>query len=102
MPSEERRLSRRSFLATTVVAATAARGIAQETFTLPFENGERPLVKYPQKRALLRLTARPPQLETPFSVFNEGMFTPNDAFFVRYHLTNAPPAATLLGPDKFR
>src|ERR1043166_7425786 len=58
---------------------------------LPFANGKRPLVKYPQKRELIRLTTRPPQLETPFSVFNEGILTPNDAFFVRYHLTLSPP-----------
>ena len=58
----------------------------------PFDNGERPLVKYPQKRPLLRLTTRPPQLETPFAVFNESVLTPNDAFFVRYHLTLSPPA----------
>ncbi len=61
------------------------------TVTLPFENGERPLVAYPQKRPLIRLTARPPQLETPFGVYDEGVLTPNDAFFVRYHLANAPP-----------
>jgi sulfite dehydrogenase (cytochrome) subunit A len=28
-------------------------------------------VRYPGKRPLIRLTARPPQLETPFAVFNE-------------------------------
>ena len=39
-----------------------------EPATLPFANGERPLVAYPGKRPLLRLTERPPQLETPFSV----------------------------------
>ena len=75
---------------------------AAENVTLPFENGERPLVKYPQKRPLIRLTTRPPQLETPFSVFNEGVLTPNDAFFVRYHLANSPPLAEVLGPEKFR
>ncbi len=59
---------------------------------MPFENGERSLVAYPQKRPLLRLTSRPPQWETPMSVFNEGILTPNDAFFVRYHLPlNSPP-----------
>ncbi|QEN85593.1 molybdopterin-dependent oxidoreductase [Labrys sp. KNU-23] len=63
---------------------------ADETITLPFANGERPLVKYPGKRALIRLTERPPQLETPFGVFNEGILTPNDAFFVRYHLSDIP------------
>lgn len=59
---------------------------------LGFEGGRRQLVTYPQKRPLLRLTARPPQLETPFAVFDEGALTPNDAFFVRYHLADAPPS----------
>src|SRR5690349_21218663 len=66
---------------------------AEENITLPFENGERPLVQYPQKRPLIRLTSRPPQLETPFPVFNESVITPNDAFFVRYHLSVLPPAS---------
>jgi DMSO/TMAO reductase YedYZ molybdopterin-dependent catalytic subunit len=88
-------VSRRRFLgsAAAAAAALAARNIfAADSVTLPFENGERPLVKYPQKRPLLRLSARPPQLETPFGVFNEGVITPNDAFFVRYHLTLSPPS----------
>lgn len=63
---------------------------AADTITLPFANGERPMVKYPGKRELIGLTARPPQLETPFGVFNEGIITPNDAFFVRYHLADIP------------
>jgi sulfite dehydrogenase len=61
-------------------------GVHAESITLPFGNGERPVVKYPQKRPLIQLTSRPPQLETPFSVYAEGPITPNDAFFVRYHL----------------
>jgi DMSO/TMAO reductase YedYZ molybdopterin-dependent catalytic subunit len=99
--------TRRDFLRRTALAAAAvglspdaARlAFGQETITLPFENGERPLVKYPQKRPLIRLTSRPPQLETPFSVFNEGLITPNDAFFVRYHLAPAPPT---IDPEQFR
>lgn len=63
---------------------------AAEAVDLPFGNGERPLVTYPGKRAMIGLTSRPPQLETPFSVFNEGLLTPNDAFFVRYHLADIP------------
>src|SRR3546814_11561202 len=35
---------------------------------LPFDNGERPLVRYPQKRALIGLTTRPPQLEPPLAL----------------------------------
>jgi DMSO/TMAO reductase YedYZ molybdopterin-dependent catalytic subunit len=57
---------------------------------LPFDNGERELVAFPQKRPLIVLTNRPPQLETPFAVFNEGVLTPNDAFFVRYHWSGLP------------
>ncbi|WP_316239530.1 molybdopterin-dependent oxidoreductase [Bradyrhizobium sp. SZCCHNR1015] len=76
----------------------ATRALAEETVTLPFANGERPLVKYPQKRPMIGLTSRPPQLETPFGVFNDGVITPNNAFFVRYHLAGLPYD---LDPDKF-
>lgn len=51
------------------------------------------------KRPLIRLTARPPQLETPFSIFNESVLTPNDAFFVRYHLADIPLS---IDPDAYR
>jgi len=73
---------------------------AQQVVTLPFANGTRPMIQYPQKRPLIRLTTRPPQLETPFSVFNEGIITPNDAFFVRYHLAYSPPQG--LDPDTYQ
>jgi sulfite dehydrogenase (cytochrome) subunit A len=45
----------------------------------------RPLVRYPQKTDLILLTSRPPQLETPIHYFEKAI-TPNDAFFVRYHV----------------
>jgi DMSO/TMAO reductase YedYZ molybdopterin-dependent catalytic subunit len=83
-----RELLRQAAMAGAAYAAGAARG--EDTITMPFENGERRLVKFPQKRPLILLTQRPPQLETPFSVFREGVLTPNDAFFVRYHLSNIP------------
>jgi DMSO/TMAO reductase YedYZ molybdopterin-dependent catalytic subunit len=47
---------------------------------------------------MIGLTSRPPQLETPFSVFDEGAITPNDAFFVRYHLAGIP---LNIDPDTF-
>jgi DMSO/TMAO reductase YedYZ molybdopterin-dependent catalytic subunit len=76
----------------------ATKALAADTVSLPFANGERPLVKYPQKRPMIGLTSRPPQLETPFHIFNDGPITPNDAFFVRYHLSDLPYN---LDPDKF-
>ena len=34
--------------------------------------------------------SRPPLLETPFEVFDRGVFTPNDQFFVRWHWAGIP------------
>ncbi len=90
-------LSRRGFLSASLalgavglVGPRALRAEALPSVDLPFERGRRPLVAFPQKRPLMVMTTRPPQLETPFHIFNEGIFTPNDAFFVRWHLANIP------------
>ncbi len=83
-------LERRQLLLGMGASALLARRAGAQTVTLPFANGERPLVRYPGKRPLIGLTSRPPQLETPFAVFGEGVLTPNDAFFVRYHMSDIP------------
>jgi hypothetical protein len=62
-------MPRRSILGGLATLA-AAPALAQEVH-LPFGNGDRPLVRLPQKRPLIALTTRPPQVETPFAVFNE-------------------------------
>lgn len=43
----------------------------------------------PGKKPLIKRSFRPPNYETPLEYFNQ-LFTPNDAFFVRYHLANIP------------
>ncbi|MGA7487246.1 MAG: molybdopterin-dependent oxidoreductase [Xanthobacteraceae bacterium] len=43
----------------------------------------------PGKKPLLKLSYRPPNYETPIEYFRTAI-TPNDAFFVRYHLSNIP------------
>jgi sulfite dehydrogenase (cytochrome) subunit A len=86
-------LGRSRFLAATgaAIAAGSIPGAAfAQSVKLPFANGDRPLVAFPQKRPLILLTPRPPQLETPFAVFDQGVYTPNDAFYVRWHLSNIP------------
>src|SRR5579863_1843164 len=93
-----RELLKRTGLAALAAALPSSRAFAVDTVVLPFENGTRPLVKYPQKRPMIGLTSRPPQLETPFSVFDGGPITPNNAFFVRYHLADIPYN---IDPDKF-
>jgi sulfite dehydrogenase (cytochrome) subunit A len=43
----------------------------------------------PGKKPLIKLSYRPPNYETPLSQF-ASEFTPNDSFFVRYHLSSIP------------
>src|ERR1700690_3450468 len=89
--------SRRQFLAgvgalglTGLTGASAWSGTG-ESVDFPFVNGNRSLVKnFPQKGAMVLQRARPPLLETPFEVFDQGIFTPNDRFYVRWHLANIP------------
>jgi sulfite dehydrogenase (cytochrome) subunit A len=87
-------LNRSRFLASTGAAfgsvSLASRALAEATVDLPFANGERPLVTFPQKSPMMLMTPRPPQLETPFGVFDQGVLTPNDQFFVRWHLAEIP------------
>jgi sulfite dehydrogenase (cytochrome) subunit A len=91
-------LDRRSFLRMLGIASAA---IGTSLWARPFpgdagfartvEGGEdsllagRPLVSYPGKTDLILLTSRPPQLETPIKYF-ESAITPNEAFYVRYHI----------------
>ena len=96
LPSSDGLTRRRFLQASLIVGGLSALGKSlthaetPPSIALPFENGERPLVAFPEKRPLMVMTTRPPQLETPFSVFNDSVFTPNDAFFVRWHLANIP------------
>src|ERR1700687_1023610 len=95
---DRRQVMKRAGMAALATGFGSLKALALDTVTLPFDNGERPLVKYPQKRPMIGLTSRPPQLETPFSIFNDGPITPNNAFFVRYHLAGVPLD---IDPDKF-
>jgi DMSO/TMAO reductase YedYZ molybdopterin-dependent catalytic subunit len=99
LASSRRKFLQQAGLAASSLALAPMRSIAAATVSIPVENGERDLIAYPQKRPLMRITTRPPHLETPFSVFNEGPITANDAFFVRYHLANIP---TSIDPDSYR
>ena len=95
-------LTRRQFLQTSLIVGglsalgePSVRAASPKNIELPFSRGQRPLVAFPEKRPLMVMTTRPPQLETPFPVFNEDVFTPNDAFFVRWHLANIPTTVNL-------
>lgn len=112
---KDRRISRRLLLrgmgwAGTALAIgalpTKTRTMAQdpdhqrplEGFTGPGPNAHwnsiGPYINEPQKVPLLLLTDRPVQLETPRQYFRT-VFTPNEAFYVRWHLADIPNAVDL-------
>src|ERR1700677_11497 len=47
------------------------------------------LDQLPGKKPLIKLSWRPPNYEEPLAVFRTPI-TPNDSFFVRYHLAGIP------------
>jgi len=55
---------------------------------------EATLEALPGKQKLIRLTERPPNYEAPIETFRTAV-TPNDQFFVRYHLAAIPTMADL-------
>jgi len=60
----------------------------------PYWNSVGPIISEPQKAPLILLTDRPVQLETPRNYF-ASVFTPNEAFYVRWHLDRVPNAVDL-------
>jgi DMSO/TMAO reductase YedYZ molybdopterin-dependent catalytic subunit len=99
--------SRRHFLR---LAGAAGMGLVTEpawaeqtmSFVPPLPGGpnDRPLTTtYPTKGAMILQRTRPPLLETPFEVFDQGVFTPNDRHFVRWHWAVIP---TEVNADTFR
>jgi DMSO/TMAO reductase YedYZ molybdopterin-dependent catalytic subunit len=88
--------TRRGFLkaaGTAAVAFGAAPALAETMIRLPLPDGpyDREIATdFPQKGALVLQRTRPPLLETPFEVFDQSIFTPNDRFFVRWHWPAIP------------
>jgi len=96
--------SRRSVLAQAggMLALASAPGFAATgpDFAFPGGNGARPLAKdFPQKGSMVLQRSRPPLLETPFTDFDSGVFTPNEKFFVRWHWSMIP---TEIDPAAYR
>lgn len=86
-----RRLLVGAGLAGTGAAAAAVVGGGLVDLRLPGGPGERALTgAFPQKGEMILQRNRPPLLETPFEVFDQGVFTPNDRFYVRWHLAQVP------------
>src|SRR5215831_14110425 len=89
-------LTRRSLLAQAGIAGlalSATPSFAEEMVKLPLASDprERPITHdFPQKGSMILQRTRPPLLETPMKVFDRGVFTPNDQFYVRWHWAVIP------------
>jgi DMSO/TMAO reductase YedYZ molybdopterin-dependent catalytic subunit len=89
-------LSRRTVLRAIGVAGMTLAGSpawADQPVRLPLAGGpqERPMTHdFPQKGSMILQRTRPPLLETPMEVFDRGVFTPNDQFYVRWHWAVIP------------
>ena len=78
-------------LASLALAASPAWAEATVKLPLASEPRERPITnEFPQKRNVILQRARPPLLETPLEVFDRGVLTPNDQFYVRWHWAMIP------------
>ena len=101
----ERLISRRDVFAgalglAALAGSSTVRAADPGTVELPFVNGVRPLTsEFPQKSNMILQRSRPPLLETPFEVFDQGVLTPSDRFYVRWHLADIP---TSIDPTTFR
>ncbi|MDQ2893921.1 MAG: molybdopterin-dependent oxidoreductase [Pseudomonadota bacterium] len=84
------------------MAAFATPALAQTLIDLGLPGGpssREMTTAFPQKGAMILQRTRPPLLETPMEVFDTGVFTPNDRFFVRWHWAVIPPSVDV---DSFR
>ncbi len=82
------------------MAATPAWAETMIDLPLPGGPASRPIATdFPEKAAMILQRSRPPLLETPFEVFDTGVFTPNDRFYVRWHWAVIP---TEVNVDSFR
>lgn len=84
-------LSRRAALGAIGLGSATAPLWAQQVARLGFDNGDRPIAGgFPEKGAMIVQRSRAPLLETPWEVFGQNVFTPNDRFFVRWHYPDIP------------
>jgi DMSO/TMAO reductase YedYZ molybdopterin-dependent catalytic subunit len=95
--------SRRGLLSAAALGGMGllAGGARAETFDFHVPGGPstRPLAAtYPEKGRMIVQRTRPPWLETPFEVFDTGVFTPNDRHFVSWHWATFP---TRVDTDSF-
>ena len=86
-------MKRRNFLKVSVIASailiTKSYGNEETETQLPIDNRKISKFSFPEKKPMITYSDRPVLLETPREVFTTT-YTPNDQFFVRWHLPEMP------------
>ncbi len=93
--------SRRNFLGAGLILGASSL-FAKETATTASakaaEPYQPPVIAFPEKKPLKTISDRPPLLESPREIFTKPI-TPNDQFFVRWHMPDIP---TYIDLNEFR
>jgi sulfoxide reductase catalytic subunit YedY len=82
-------MQRRDFFKLSLSACAVTLSATPSQTRQPLDNREIASVTFPQKRPLITYSDRPPLLETPRDAFTKAI-TPNDEFFVRWHMPKIP------------
>ena len=90
-------MQRRDFLKLSLVASALALNASAST-RQPLDSQSVSDVAFPEKRPLITYSDRPPILESPIEVFTKAI-TPNDEFFVRWHMPKIPTHVSI---DSYR
>lgn len=92
-------MKRRDFFKNSIIAAAALSSTSALAGVTgqPRDNRKISNVAFPEKRPMITYSDRPPLLEAPRDVFSQAI-TPNDQFFVRWHMPEIPQ---YIDPDKY-
>lgn len=93
-------MQRRDFLKASLAASAVALGSSASAgvTTQPIDNRKVSKIAFPEKKPLITYSDRPPLLETPREAFTQAI-TPNDEFFVRWHMPEIP---THIDPETYK
>ena len=92
-------MKRRDFFKSSIVASAAIMGTSLSAGVThrPIDGRKVSDIPFPEKKPMITYSNRPPLLESVRSTFTSGI-TPNDEFFVRWHLPEIP---TKLNPHTY-
>ncbi|MBU0720513.1 molybdopterin-dependent oxidoreductase [bacterium] len=92
-------MQRRDFLKASLAASAVALGTSASAGVTgqPIDSRKVSKIAFPEKRPLITYSDRPPLLETPRDSFTKAI-TPNDEFFVRWHMPEIP---THIDPETY-